>query len=63
MSVDNDQLLMQVGKSKVQAKGAKALEVVKWPLRFFIFSLGCLVLCIAGSLTNSAGMLRWFRIF
>jgi hypothetical protein len=40
------ELTMQLGKSKLQAKGPEAINAVKWPLRFFIFALGVVVLSL-----------------
>ena len=44
---DAPELLVQFGKSKILAKGLDAINAVKWPLRFVIFAVGCLLLSLA----------------
>lgn len=62
---DAPELLMQFGKSKVLAKGLDAINAVKWPLRFVIFAIGCLVLALASTwyFYGIPAALRWAKLF
>jgi hypothetical protein len=44
---DAPELLLQIGKSKVLAKGLDAINAVKWPLRFLIMTMGIAILALA----------------
>jgi hypothetical protein len=44
---DQPELLLQIGRSKVLAKGPDAINVVKWPLRFVITTIGFAILAMA----------------
>jgi hypothetical protein len=59
---DQPELLLQIGKSKVLAKGLGAIDAVKWPLRFLIFSLALALLGLgtAGHYGLPAALSRLF---
>ncbi|WP_063682908.1 hypothetical protein [Bradyrhizobium stylosanthis] len=59
------ELLLQIGKSRVSAKGVDAINAVKWPLRFLIVTLGIAILGIV-SLAYTSGaatVLRFVKLF
>lgn len=56
------ELTMQLGKSKLQAKGPEAINAVKWPLRFLILALGFVVLSLPWFAFGGAVMARLARI-
>ena len=61
---DAPELLLQIGKSRLSAKGLDAINAVKWPLRFVIFAVGCMMLALAGTwyFYGVPAALRFFKI-
>jgi hypothetical protein len=59
------ELLLQIGKSKILAKGPDAINAVKWPLRFLIVTMGLAVLGLvyAGSAYGMPAVLLLAKLF
>jgi hypothetical protein len=57
------ELIMQLGKSKLQAKGSEAIAAVKWPLRFVIIAFGFVVMSLPWFAFGSAARMLYARLF